>query len=304
MRFPKKLKYGDTIGIIAPSSPVPKDKLPQCQKVLEDMGYKVKIGKSAYESVCGYMAGSPKLRAEEINSMFKDEEVDAIFCIRGGYSSCTVMEYLDYETIKDNPKIFVGYSDVTSYNIAFNQKCDFVTYHGPMVSSNMISQYDDFTKKSFEDALNMDEELELKNPEGEEFKVLVDGYAKGRIIGGNMTLILPSIGTDYEIDTKGKVLFIEEVDEGVPKIEKMLYQLKYSCKFDDCVGVLIGDFNNCTNTYDESYNVESLIADFFRDFKKPVMYNIKSGHCSPMSTIILGAMCTIDTQKKTIKFSR
>lgn len=304
MRFPKKLKYGDTIGIIAPSSPVSLEKLNQCQKVLEDMGYKVKIGKSAYESVCGYMAGSAQLRAEDINSMFADKNIDAIFCIRGGYSSCTVMEYLNYDIIKNNPKIFVGYSDITSYNIAFNQKCDFVTYHGPMVSSNMISQYDDFTKKSFEDALNMDEELELKNPVGEEFKVLVEGYAKGRITGGNMTLINPSIGTDYEIDTKGKILFLEEVEESVPKIEKMLYQLKYSGKFDDCAGVLIGDFSDCNNTYDESYNVDCLMKDFFKDFKKPVMSNIKSGHCSPMSTIILGAVCTIDTEKKTIKFTR
>lgn len=304
MRFPKKLKYGDTVGIIAPSSPLPKEKLEKCKKVLEDMGYKVKIGKSAFESVCGYMAGSAELRAEDINSMFADKEVDAIFCIRGGYSSCKVMEYLNYELIKNNPKIFVGYSDVTSYNIAFNQKCDFVTYHGPMVSSNMVNNFDDFTKKSFEDALNMDEELELKNPEGEEFKVLVEGRAEGRITGGNMTLINPSIGTDYEIDTKGRIIFIEEVDEPVPKIEKMLYQLKYSGKFDDCAGVLIGDFSNCTNTYDESYNLERLMEDFFEDFKKPVMYNIKSGHCSPMSTIILGAICTIDTKKKEIKFKR
>ena len=304
MRFPKKLKCGDTIGIIAPSSPVPKEKLPQCQKVLEDMGYKVKIGKSAFESVCGYMAGSAKLRAEDINSMFADKEINAIFCIRGGYSSCKVMEFLDYNIIKNNPKIFVGYSDITSFNIAFNQKCDFVTYHGPMVSSNMIDRYDDFTKKSFEYALNMDKELVLKNPDGEDFKVLVKGYAKGRITGGNMTLINPSIGTDYEIDTKGKILFIEDVDESVPRIEKMLYQLKYSGKFDDCVGVLIGDFSDCINTYDESYNVENLMEDFFKDFKKPVMYNIKSGHCSPMSTIILGSNCTMDTEKKTIKFSR
>ncbi len=304
MRFPKKLKYGDTIAIIAPSSPVPKEKLEKCQIVLKDMGYKVKVGQSAYESVNGYMAGSAKLRADEINSMFADKQVDAIFCIRGGYTSCKVMEYLDYDIIKNNPKIFVGYSDVTSYNIAFNQKCDFVTYHGPMVCSNMISQYDDFTKKSFEDALNMEDELELKNPEGEEFKVLVKGHAEGRITGGNMTLVTPSIGTDYEIDTKGKVLFIEEIDESVPKIEKMLYQLKYSGKFDDCVGVLIGDFSGCENTYDESYNVIRLMEDFFEDFNKPVMYNIKSGHCSPMSTIILGAVCTIDTDTKTIKFSK
>ena len=304
MRFPKKIKCGDTIGIIAPSSPLSDGKLEKCQKVLEDMGYKVKVGKSPYESVCGYMAGSAELRASDINLMFADKEVDAIFCIRGGYSSCKVMEHLDYDTIKNNPKIFVGYSDITSFNIAFNQKCDFVTYHGPMVSSNMIENYDDFTKKSFEDAINMDNELELKNPEGEEFKVLVEGYAKGQITGGNMTLITPSIGTDYEIDTKGKIIFMEEVDETVPKIEKMLYQLKYSGKFDDCVGVILGDFNNCINTYDESYNIDCLMKDFFKDFYKPVMYNIKSGHCSPMSTIILGAACTVDTINKTIIFSK
>ncbi|MCM0648973.1 LD-carboxypeptidase [Clostridium swellfunianum] len=304
MIFPDKLKKGDTVGIIAPSSPVTKDEADACKKLVEDMGYKVKMGKCTYRSIHGYSAGTGKEKAEDINEMFMDKEVKAIWCIRGGDTSSHTMDKLDFEMIKRNPKIFVGYSDVTNLHINFNQKCDFITFHGPMVKSNMLNDFDSFTRESFEKALNMDSELSLYNPEGESFQVMVEGRAEGTIVGGNLALITSMIGTPYEIETKGKILFIEDVGETVARLDRMMYQLKYSQKLQEAEGIIFGDFTDCTNTRDESYTVVDMLKDVLADYNKPVMYNIKSGHCYPMSTIPLGAKCIMDTRSSKIKFIR
>jgi muramoyltetrapeptide carboxypeptidase len=304
MIFPDKLIKGDTIAIVAPSSPVSKAQADSCKKLIEDMGYNVKMGKCIYKSIHGYSAGTGKEKAEDINEMFADTAVSAIWCIRGGDTSSHMMNKLDFEIIKNNPKIFVGYSDVTNLHIALNQKCDLITFHGPMVKSNMLNDYDDFTKTNFEKALNMEEELILENPTGEDFKVMVDGNASGIIVGGNLSLITSMIGTPYEVDTKGKILFFEDVNESVARIDRMLYQLKYSGKLDDAAGIIVGDFTNCSNEKYKEYGVEELIKDVLWDYKKPVMHNIKSGHCYPLSTIPLGLNCILNTKNKSIKFLR
>lgn len=303
MIFPNKLKKGDTVAIIAPSSPVTNSEADSCKKLVEDMGYKVKMGRCTYESIHGYSAGTGESRADDINEMFADKEVKAIWCIRGGDTSSHTMDKLDFEMIRNNPKIFVGYSDVTNLNIYFNQKCGFVTFHGPMVKSNMLNAYDQFTKSSFEKALNMQSELILKNPVGEDFKVMIDGNAEGPIIGGNLSLIVSMIGTPYEVDTKGKILFIEDVDENVRRLDRMMYQLKYSNKLEEAAGIIFGDFADCINEQDETYTVVEMLKDVLADYKKPVMYNIKSGHCFPMSTIPLGSNCVMSAGLKMIKFS-
>ena len=304
MIFPDKLNKGDTIAIIAPSSPVTKEAADNCKKLVEDMGYKVKMGKCTYRSIHGYSAGTGEERAEEINQMFADKEVKAIWCIRGGDTSSHTMDKIDFDIISKNPKIFVGYSDITNFNVNFNQKCEMVTFHGPMVKSNMLNDYDDFTKSSFESALNMGNKLVLENPSGEEFKVMVEGHAEGIIVGGNLALLTSMIGTPYEVDTKGKILFIEEVGESLSRVDRMMYQLKYAGKLEDAVGIIFGDFTDCVNEVDESYKTEDLLKDVLDNYNKPAMYNIKSGHCSPMSTIPLGTRCIMDTKTKTIKFTK
>lgn len=302
MIYPEKLKEGDTIGIIAPSSPVTKEEADLCKKLIEDMGYNVKLGNCTYRSLHGYLAGTGTERAEDINRMFADKEVKAIWCIRGGYASSHTMDKISFEIVNKNPKIFVGYSDVTNLHVVFNQKCSLVTFHGPMVKSNMLNDFDFFTRNSFEKALNFENELILDNPQGEDFKVMVEGYAEGNIIGGNLALLTSMIGTPYEVDTKGKILFIEDVDESVPRLDRMMYQLKYSNKLQDAQGIIFGDFTDCTNPREESYTVIEMLKDLLSDYKKPVMYNIKSGHCFPMSTIPLGARCIMDTKSNSIKF--
>jgi muramoyltetrapeptide carboxypeptidase len=304
MIFPEKLKKDDTIAIIAPSSPVTKEEADLCRRLVEDIGYKVKMGKCTYRSVHGYSAGTGKERAEDINQMFSDKEVKAIWCIRGGDTSSHTMDKIDFEMISKNPKIFVGYSDVTNLHVNFNQKCKLVTFHGPMVKSNMLNNFDNFTRNSFEKALNMEKELILDNPQGEDLKVMVEGQAEGVIVGGNLALLTSMIGTPYEVETKGKILFIEDIDESVQRLDRMMHQLKYSNKLQDAEGIIFGDFTDCINSRDKSYTVIEMLKDVLSDYKKPVMYNIKSGHCFPMSTIPLGAKCIMDTKSKIIKFMK
>jgi muramoyltetrapeptide carboxypeptidase len=304
MNFPSRLIKGDTVAILAPSSPVTKEEADLCRDLVESMGYKVKTGKTVYRSIHGYSAGTGQEKADDLHQMFADPEIKAIWCIRGGDTSSHIVDKLDYELVRNNPKIFLGYSDVTNLHVNFNQKCDLVTFHGPMVKSNMLHDFDDFTKRSFEAALAMEEELFLENPEGVNFQVMVEGYAEGTIVGGNLTLLTSMIGTPYEVDTKGKILFIEDIGESVRRLDRMIHQLKYSNKLQDARGIIVGDFADCDNATDRHYTVIELLKDLLNDYKKPVMYNIKSGHCYPMSTIPLGVTCTIDTSSRSIKFTR
>lgn len=302
MIFPEKLKQGDMIGLVAPSSPVPPEKIDACVALLQDMGYRVKEGAACRKTYHGYLAGTDRERAEDINSMFADKDVKAIFCLRGGNGSVRIMDLLDYEMIRQNPKIFVGYSDITNLLMAFNTRCGFVTYHGPMVYSNMLEQYDSYTKESFESALNMEERYLFRNPPEREIQVLVEGKAEGQLVGGNLSLLINMLGTGWAPDYEGKILFIEDIYESVYNIDRMVWQMKTLGIFDRIAGLILGDFNECENSYDPGFLINEYIRDQFADLKVPVMYNIGSGHCAPMGTLIMGCNCRMDTDKKQIEF--
>ena len=248
------------------------------------------------------MADTGKVRADELNKMFADPEVDAIFCMRGGDGSSRIMEYLDYDMIKANPKIFVGYSDVTNLHLALTEKCGLVTFHGPMVASNMIDDFDSETSESFFSAINADEVFEFKNPEGFDIKVLKEGKATGRVIGGNLSLLSASIGTPYEVNTKGNILFIEEVCEPMSKIEKWTYHLRNAGKLKDCAGIILGQYTKVTNDECPEFDEIRCMTDIFEGLDIPVLYNVQSGHGKPMMTLPMGAECTIDTASKSITF--
>ena len=175
MVFPERLREGDTVGLAAPAFPVKEEERDGCVKLLEGMGYRVKLG-TCLENMYNfhnYLAGDARVRAEDINRMFADSQVKAVFCVRGGYGSSQIMKYLDFDLVKENPKIFVGYSDITNLHSVFQMFGNLVTFHGPMVCSNMLKDFDDYTRSGLFAALNMEEELEFRNPPGEEgFKTI------------------------------------------------------------------------------------------------------------------------------------
>lgn len=308
MIFPERLNRGDTIGLVTPSFPLKGEEKQRCIDFFEQRGYQVKLGGCAerLDNFHNYLAGDARDRADDINRMFADPNVKAIFCIRGGYGSAHIMKYLDFEMIKRNPKIFVGYSDITNLHIALGQFCELVTFHGPMVTSNMLDDYDEYTRESFLAALNMEDRLEFKNPPGDSpFQVIHRGQAEGVITGGNLALLTRAIGSFFQADTSGKILFLEDIEETIPVLDMYITQMEYAGLFDQVKGILLGDFTDCNNDrYDSTYRLEEFLQDRFDRFDIPIMYRIHSGHEKPMGTIPMGTICEMDCNKKTIVFRK
>lgn len=306
--FPDALKPGDTIGLVSPAFPIKAEERDLCVKMFEDMGYRVLVG-GCLEKLLNfhsYLAGDAMSRAEDINRMFRDPEVKAIFCVRGGYGSSHIMRYLDFEMIKKNPKIFVGYSDITNMHSGFQMFCNLVTFHGPMACSNMLNDFDEYTRESLWRTLNMDGKLEFLNPPGDDgFHVIREGRAEGMLAGGNLSLVARGCGTFFQLDGKGKILFLEDVDETVPALDMYITQMEYAGVFDGVRGILLGDFTDCTNEkYDGTYAMDSFLRDRFAQYEIPVMCHVRSGHDKPMGTLPMGAGCHMDAAANRIWFYR
>lgn len=298
---PRSLKKGSKVAIVGPASPTVAEKIDLAIEKVKEMGFEVVVGDSCY-GVHGYLSGNDELRAKDINKMFADETVDGIWCIRGGYGTPRILSMLDYETIKKNPKVFIGYSDITAVHTVLNQKCDLVTFHGPMASTELIYNLDEFTSEYLTKNIMDCEPLEyITNPEGMEIETLVPGEAEGLLIGGNLSLIASTIGTPYEIDTKGKILFLEDIDEKPYRIDGMLTQLKNAGKLQEAAGIILGDWNNCVATEPEkSLSLMEIFNEIIFPLNIPTIYNVKVGHCKPMITFPIGMNMKLDATNKTM----
>lgn len=300
---PKALKEGSTIGLVAPSSPVRIERgVEKAVFALEKQGFKVVKGESC-DRKNGFLSGTDEVRARDINNMFKDSSIEGVFCIRGGYGTPRILDKLEYDAVKSNPKIFIGYSDITAIHIALNQKCDLVTFHGPMAASDMIDSFDEFSEDSYMKSVTSTEALGiLRNPDGTDIKTLIPGKASGRIVGGNLSLIAATMGTPYEIDTKGKLLLIEDIGEYTYCVDRMLTQLRLSGKFEDCEGIILGDFKGCLPQYEGSdQTLMEVFNDIILETKKPTIYNFMTGHCTPKITIPLGVEAVLDADNATLE---
>lgn len=300
MNLPKNLKNGDTIAIVAPSGDLRGYTIDEIKYAVESYGYKVKIGQSCYMNYRGYLAGEDYIRAFDLETMFLDDEVDAIMCLRGGYGCTRILDIINYDIIKSHPKIFIGFSDITALHIVFNQKCNLITYHGIM--ANTSQEWDEFSYNSLIEGINFEKELYIKNPNNIPIRTLYEGNTSGKIIGGNLSMIVSSLGTEYEIDTKDKILFIEEVGEYIYRVDRLLKHLDLANKFKDCKGIIFGDFNDCRKSTVNDCDLLDLFKEVANKYRKPTLYNVKSGHCKPMITIPLGLECFINTNQGIIKF--
>ena len=298
---PKPLKKGDKIGLIGTSSPVMQDRIEASIKAMEDLGLEVVLGESC-RGCHGFLSGSDDLRANDINKMFEDKSIKGIFAIRGGYGASRLLHMLDYNMIKKNPKVFAGYSDVTALHNVLNEKCKLITFHTPMASTELYKGVDDYTMDYFKKNIFSNAPLGiLKNPEGQEIKTLVSGKAKGKLVGGNLSLVVSSMGTPYELDTKGKILFLEDVDEYPYRIDRMLLQLKQCGKFKDAAGIILGAWTNCkANEGDNSLSLMEVFEELIKTEKKPTIYNLACGHCMPTISIPLGSEVKINGDKSEI----
>ncbi len=300
---PNTLKKGDKVGVINPSGCIrDKQNLLDGIAYLESLGFDVVVGESC-NSQYGYLSGSDEVRANDVNKMFKDETIKGIFCGRGGYGVHRILDKIDFEMIKNNPKYFSGYSDITGLHIAINQKCGFVTYHSPMISTELYIPQDSDTILDFEQMIfDGVTSREIQNaPRNKKLEVLHDGVTEGVLVGGNLSLVADLVATPYEIETKGKILFLEDVEEAPYAIDRKLMQLKLAGKFDDCAGVILGGFTDCNADEGKpTLTLEQIFQDVLGDFKKPIVYGLNCGHCMPTTSLPLGANVKLDADNSKI----
>lgn len=296
---PTPLESGDKVALLAPSSPVPADVLEKAIRSIEFLG----LVPSVYKSCTlhhGYLAGTDNARASDINRAFADDSIKGVFCLRGGYGTMRLLPLLDLEIIKQNPKVFVGYSDITALHTVFNGLCGFVTFHGPMPSTD-YTIHSSYTIDSLKENIFGYGPHRIYNPEGKEISVLTAGKAEGIITGGNLSLLAGTLGSPYEADTKDKLLFIEDVSEEPYRIDKNLTALALAGKFDDAAGIIFGVFADCEAS-DESLTLDQIIDEVVLPCGRPVIKGFHAGHIYPQPTIPMGATAILDTSKNYIEF--
>ncbi|PLR76573.1 LD-carboxypeptidase [Bacillus sp. V3-13] len=292
----KRLEKGDTVGVIAPASPPNIENLQRGLAFLEELGLTVKPGKHLFEKN-GYLAGSDHHRLEDLHAMFADQQVKAIFCACGGYGTARIAAEINYQIISDNPKIFWGYSDITFLHTAIHQRTGLVTFHGPMLASDIGKDDSHPVSRDLFRQLFEPEQLNYSEQHSR-LQTLVAGHADGPLVGGNLSLLASSIGTPFEVDTKGKLLLIEDINEEPRSIDRMLNQLKMAGKLDDAAGFIIGDFKNCLPEREDSLTLEEVVNDYIAGAGKPALSGFKIGHCSPNLSLPLGGMAHLDADEK------
>jgi muramoyltetrapeptide carboxypeptidase len=284
---PPALSRGDLVGVVAPASNVKRNDLDAGCEALRRAGYRPFYFDSIMEQDL-YFAGSAERRARELEAMFEREDVKAIICARGGYASNYLLEVLDLQKIKLHPKIFVGYSDLTTLLTYFLDATGLVTFHGPMVAKDW-AHADGVDMASWQAALTGTAPWELKLGPGSGVDGLVDGTAEGILYGGCLSLLVASLGTPYEIKTAGTILFLEDVAAKPYQIDRMLMQLKLAGKFKDVRGIIFGQMRDCLQTANQGYKLEEVVLRIVGGLGIPVAYGVRSGHVTARNiTLPLG----------------
>lgn len=292
---PAPLQPGDMVAITAPSSPVPEEKLAASIESIKFLGLRPAVMPSCHMQH-GYLAGLDQQRADDINAAFACDDYKGIFCLRGGYGAMRLLPMLDFEMMKKNPKVFIGYSDITALHASINARCGFITYHGPMPTTDYRTQ-EGFTNDSMRLCLFSPEKLQaLKNPAGETISVLRRGKAEGLLAGGNLSLLAGTLGSPYEIDTRGKILFLEDVDEEPYRIDKSLTALSLAGKFRDCAAIILGTFARCEAEEEPSLSLTEIFKEVVLPWNKPAILNLRAGHIYPQSTLPMGAEIALDAE--------
>jgi muramoyltetrapeptide carboxypeptidase len=273
---PPALRSGDTVGIVAPASNVKRSDLEVGCEGLRRAGYQPFYFDSILDQDL-YFAGSVQRRARELEEMFVREEVRAIVCARGGYGANYLLEALDVEKIRLHPKIFVGYSDLTTLLTYFTDAAGLVTFHGPMVAKDWAHE-DGLDLDSWQAALAGSAPWEANLRAGSGAKGLVDGAAEGILYGGCLSLLVASLGTPYEIRTEGTILFLEDVAAKPFQIDRMLMQLKLAGKLNAVRGIVFGEMRDCMQTANQGYTLEEVVRRVVGELGVPVAFGVRSGH--------------------------
>ncbi len=301
---PKRLRKGDIIGIISPaSSPDDLSKINRGVEYLEKLGYRVEVGKNVGQEI-GYLAGEDAQRVDDLHSMFKNKHIKAIFSVRGGYGSARLLDKINYTLIRENPKIFVGYSDINALQLAFIKKAGLVTFAGPMVAVDFHDEVSPFTEEIFWRIITSNKKIgKLSNPNSEKIYTLTKGRGTGRILGGNLSILTSLIGTSYLPKFDGMILLLEEINEAPYRVDRMLNQLRLAKILKNLEGIILGRFVDCyeTDPTKKTLTLNEVIFEYFQNGNIPVVYNFKHGHIKDNITIPFGVKCILNASRNFIE---
>ncbi len=306
---PDMIKPGDTVGLITPGTAVTDpDELAKAIEIVDFLGLKYKLGEYV-KSGSGYKSRSIQERIKDIHSMFEDPDVKGIFCIRGGYGTIQILDYINYKLLRKNPKVFLGYSDITALHLAINKFSGLTTFHGPV----MTSAFTEFTMNALRQTIMNNQVIgKISNPANiinfrkvHPVRTIKSGVSQGRLIGGNLSLISSLMGTKYEIDTRDSILFIEDVGEEPFRIDRMLSQLKIAGKFREAKGIIIGECAGCNFDRPNSsrvwdFTLGEILDQIFSDIEIPVLYGLTIGHTSNQITLPIGLNAILDADEGSI----
>ena len=291
MIIPNKLEIGDTIGVVAPSNPIIGENIDEimlAKKKVEEKGFKVEFSKNLFSNSLGY-SSSAKEKADDINYMFANKDIKMIWCAKGGENSNSTFDYLDYDLIRKNPKIICGYSDITSITNVITTKCELVTFSG----TNFKTIATDETDFSFNEAIKRFVNGEVTLGKTGDYKVLKEGTATGKLVGGNLSLTRGLVDGKYKIDFNNKILFIEELgfETGPALAYNYLYYMKQNGVFDKINGLWIGSYNHESNI-----SLEQIVFDVIGDkYNFPIIKSDNFGHIEEKIVIPIGTNAKIDT---------
>ncbi|OUL20430.1 LD-carboxypeptidase [Nostoc sp. 106C] len=295
---PPRLHIGDIVGLVAPAGIVDAQDIETAQRSLTDLGLKVKLGKHILDRY-GYLAGKDSDRAADLNAMFIDQSVKAIIAMRGGWGCNRILPLLNYTNIRSHPKILMGFSDITSLLLAINARSRVITFHGPVATSTWNQFTVDYVKR----ILFTGEAVRLQNPTIKEvqFSTIAPGKAKGKLVGGNLSVLSAMIGSPYLPSWNQSILFVEEIGEDVYRVDRMLTQLKNAGILNRIAGLIFGQCTNCSLGDEPNFTLMQVLQDHILPLGIPAWYGSAIGHIKDKFTLPIGVQVEINANVGTIQ---
>jgi muramoyltetrapeptide carboxypeptidase len=303
---PRKLNKGDLIGLIAPASAVADTtKVEKAVRYLESLGYRVAVGKNV-GNVHGYLAGTDDERLADLHAMFSNNRVKAILALRGGYGTLRLLPRVNYTLIARNPRILCGFSDMTALQLALWKHCRLVTFHGPMAAVDFANDLDPFTEEMFWRTITSSAKPDAIQCSLESSaNVSRQRSARGRLLGGNLSLVVSLLGTQHQPTFRNALLFLEEVTEEPYRIDRMMTHLSNAAVLAQVNGLLLGQFTDCkpADPTKPSQTTDQVLDDIVARFKKPTLRNLPFGHTAKKMTIPIGVRAELDAKKQTLRLT-
>ncbi|MCJ8279399.1 MAG: LD-carboxypeptidase [Rivularia sp. ALOHA_DT_140] len=295
---PPRLKVGDTVGLISPAGIINPEDVREAKEVFTALGLKVKPGRHILDRY-GYLAGTDKNRASDVNAMFTDKSIKAIIAMRGGWGGNRILPLLNYNSIRANPKIIMGYSDITSLLLAITARSGLVTFHGPVATST----WNNFTLKYVKSILFDGQIVTMNNTFVTQLRreIITPGTARGRLIGGNLSVINSMLGSPYLPEWKGNIFFIEDIGEDIYRIDRMLVQLKNAGILNQLSGFVFGQCTRCSMGDEPSLTLIQVLQDHIRPLNIPAWYGSMIGHIRDKFTVPIGVEVEINANTGIIK---